>query len=505
MMVRHLTLLLLCPCLMPSSKANDDTLDRDNTKVAQLEKRIAQLSEELLACRKVLGDGHPVENIHGLSKGDATSPFTEENASITLLGRLESIVLFPFDSLEVNLTWYSFTFIYICIYLAAKLASRYMQHNSSKKTSKTSTESTDSTKLLNAGSVQTRKLKSFSSISTISDWTETISSKLFAKSGVQLESTLSNDTGSPVDPSAKVKVADSVYMDTDDGVSRHGDDVDHVYTIEIKTADEHHAGTDGVVCITLHGEKGSSPPVKLKRSLSWKDKFERGHTDVFIVPFEHLGKLKSVTIDVDKTRGRHILHPQWKLESIKVQALHNDTYFFQCSHWFHKKEGRSKTFLVTTTQQSEVDGNHRNDAVSGTASTPVGVASLNSSLQIPKASSPVISVMSSDDYTSRMSFLGRDSFLEESGDEFHAMSITQSGPTSNLVFTPDGAVLAQDSDSNSNNIFRVVSAPQPVSPPTPADGNASFSPNGTSSPKRTQLPRPGFFHRKKSKRRSEII
>lgn len=53
------------------------------------------------------------------------------------------------------------------------------------------------------------------------------------------------------------------------------------YTINVKTGDVSGAGTDANVFIILFGENGDCGEQALKHSETYKDKFERNHTDVF--------------------------------------------------------------------------------------------------------------------------------------------------------------------------------------------------------------------------------
>lgn len=50
----------------------------------------------------------------------------------------------------------------------------------------------------------------------------------------------------------------------------------------MKTGDVMSAGTDANVFMEMFGEHGDSGELALKSSETYKDKFERNHTDVFI-------------------------------------------------------------------------------------------------------------------------------------------------------------------------------------------------------------------------------
>ena len=49
----------------------------------------------------------------------------------------------------------------------------------------------------------------------------------------------------------------------------------------MNTGDVMSAGTDANVCMVMFGENGDSGELALKSSETYKDKFERNHTDVF--------------------------------------------------------------------------------------------------------------------------------------------------------------------------------------------------------------------------------
>ena len=53
------------------------------------------------------------------------------------------------------------------------------------------------------------------------------------------------------------------------------------YKVNVKTGDVLGAGTDANVFMVIFGEHGDSGELALKNSETYKDKFERNHTDVF--------------------------------------------------------------------------------------------------------------------------------------------------------------------------------------------------------------------------------
>ncbi|XP_018651766.1 putative loxhd1 [Schistosoma mansoni] len=120
----------------------------------------------------------------------------------------------------------------------------------------------------------------------------------------------------------------------------------NTYEVRITTGDKAYAGTDASVYITLFGENGDSGERKLTKSLTHRNKFERGQTDVFQLEIVDLGKINKVRIRHDNSG----VNPSWYLSTIEVfnisksQSVHglkdqpNEThhlvkYIFNCEAW----------------------------------------------------------------------------------------------------------------------------------------------------------------------------
>ena len=58
---------------------------------------------------------------------------------------------------------------------------------------------------------------------------------------------------------------------------------DTSYKVDVTTGDLNWSGTDANVFLIMFGEYGDSGEIELKNSETYKDKFERGHTDVFML------------------------------------------------------------------------------------------------------------------------------------------------------------------------------------------------------------------------------
>lgn len=106
------------------------------------------------------------------------------------------------------------------------------------------------------------------------------------------------------------------------------------YKVNVKTGDVLGAGTDANVFMVIFGEHGDSGELALKNSETYKDKFERNHTDVFSFKnFLSLGELTKVRIWHDNK----FLKANWFLESVEIINESNDEkYLFPCNRWLAK-------------------------------------------------------------------------------------------------------------------------------------------------------------------------
>ena len=66
--------------------------------------------------------------------------------------------------------------------------------------------------------------------------------------------------------------------------------IETTYTVSVVTGDKRGCGTDANVFVIIFGQNGSSDELALKDSMTNKDKFERGKTDVFKFTMLNLGK-----------------------------------------------------------------------------------------------------------------------------------------------------------------------------------------------------------------------
>lgn len=99
-------------------------------------------------------------------------------------------------------------------------------------------------------------------------------------------------------------------------------------------------GTDSNVFICIYGKKGDSGKRQLKESETHRDKFERGHEDVFTMEIGDLGELYKIDISQDNS----MLKSDWFLSRVEISELDsNKTYVFHCERWLAKGKDDKKT------------------------------------------------------------------------------------------------------------------------------------------------------------------
>uniref|UniRef100_A0A665TT68 PLAT domain-containing protein n=1 Tax=Echeneis naucrates TaxID=173247 RepID=A0A665TT68_ECHNA len=114
-------------------------------------------------------------------------------------------------------------------------------------------------------------------------------------------------------------------------------DISSTYEIIVITGDVKSAGTDANVFITLYGVNGDSGRRHLRQK--FRNLFERGHTDRFVLEMLDLGELLRVKVEHDDSRS----NSGWYLECVEVTNTANSvTTIFQCGKWLdtHKADGQ---------------------------------------------------------------------------------------------------------------------------------------------------------------------
>ncbi|XP_030623777.1 lipoxygenase homology domain-containing protein 1 [Chanos chanos] len=114
------------------------------------------------------------------------------------------------------------------------------------------------------------------------------------------------------------------------------------YEIIVITADEKGAGTDANVFITVYGSNGDSGRRQLRQK--FRNLFERGQTDRFVLELLDMGDLLRVCVEHDNSG----LSPGWLLDRVEVTNTANGvTTIFLCGKWLDKKraDGQIKRIL----------------------------------------------------------------------------------------------------------------------------------------------------------------
>lgn len=126
------------------------------------------------------------------------------------------------------------------------------------------------------------------------------------------------------------------------------------YTITVKTGNVAKAGTDAKISIEISGDMGRTlSPLGLDKSTTNTDKFEKGKTDIFEFPdIKDLGDLKKIKLVSSNSRGKHLLNPQWNVESIEIATSAGGKFFFSCEAWLSKKAGLVQSFTPTAGESS---------------------------------------------------------------------------------------------------------------------------------------------------------
>lgn len=104
------------------------------------------------------------------------------------------------------------------------------------------------------------------------------------------------------------------------------------YEIITITGDEKGAGTDANVFITIYGSNGDSGCRQLQQK--FRNLFERGRTDRFLLEMLDMGELQKVRVEHDNSG----LSAGWLLDRVEVTNTANGvTTIFLCGKWLDTK------------------------------------------------------------------------------------------------------------------------------------------------------------------------
>lgn len=120
------------------------------------------------------------------------------------------------------------------------------------------------------------------------------------------------------------------------------------------TGDVSSAGTDANVSCVIFGALGDSGEQKLKSSETFRDKFERGNTDVFSVKCLDLGQLSKLRIWHD---SKGLKGASWFLDNVAVVEEETQSrYDFACGQWLSKSKEDKQTMRELACGTSDVKG-----------------------------------------------------------------------------------------------------------------------------------------------------
>lgn len=104
------------------------------------------------------------------------------------------------------------------------------------------------------------------------------------------------------------------------------------YEIIVITGDEKGAGTDANVFVTVYGSNGDSGRRQLRQK--FRNLFERGRTDRFLLEMLDMGELQKVRVEHDNTG----VNPGWLLDRVEVTNTANGvTTIFLGGKWLDTK------------------------------------------------------------------------------------------------------------------------------------------------------------------------
>uniref|UniRef100_A0A8C9S0Y2 Lipoxygenase homology PLAT domains 1 n=1 Tax=Scleropages formosus TaxID=113540 RepID=A0A8C9S0Y2_SCLFO len=113
------------------------------------------------------------------------------------------------------------------------------------------------------------------------------------------------------------------------------------YEIIIITGDEKCAGTDANVFITIYGSNGDSGRRPLRQK--FRNLFERGRTDRFLLELLDVGELLRVKVEHDNSG----MNPSWLLDRVEVTNTANGvTTIFMCGKWLDTKKADGQIYRV---------------------------------------------------------------------------------------------------------------------------------------------------------------
>uniref|UniRef100_A0A7E4W424 PLAT domain-containing protein n=1 Tax=Panagrellus redivivus TaxID=6233 RepID=A0A7E4W424_PANRE len=121
------------------------------------------------------------------------------------------------------------------------------------------------------------------------------------------------------------------------------------YSIVVRTSSDQNASTDGSVFIQLTDKEGNrTSKCRLNCSISHRRKFQRAHSDLFVLTEQNLlAELKTVDVWL---KSRHSDGASWKLHSVNViEHASNLLYRFPCNKWLSDESEDSAHVQIEAT------------------------------------------------------------------------------------------------------------------------------------------------------------
>lgn len=134
-------------------------------------------------------------------------------------------------------------------------------------------------------------------------------------------------------PNCLVHIRKEVYERTQKMRSLRGatcvPDHSTTYRITVETGCKSRAGTDANISVSLTGTKGKTGRIALS---SWRNDFEAGNKDVYIVKAMDVGAVLIIRLHNDKSRW--IENPDWFVDRIVVtSSTQEKAFLFPCYRW----------------------------------------------------------------------------------------------------------------------------------------------------------------------------
>lgn len=119
------------------------------------------------------------------------------------------------------------------------------------------------------------------------------------------------------------------------------------YEIQVRTSNRKDAGTDANIFLTLKGDKGTSPEIKLDNA---EDNFEKNKLDTFLPPpMEDVGNISEITLRHDNSGDKG----GWHVNYVQVRRTSDGAIFMAMfDRWLAKDQEDKKLTATKPAQQT---------------------------------------------------------------------------------------------------------------------------------------------------------